>query len=88
MLAYCGEGKNAGTETRCQEKLPIEDILENMQLADFCFPLKSALVYFMDSIYFDIEKDVTDENIGKMYDFMQIISVDIEKFIEIQQRNK
>lgn len=59
-----------------------------MQLADFCFPLKSALVYFMDSIYFDIEKDVTDENIGKMYDFMQIISVDIEKFIEIQQRNK
>ena len=65
----------------------MEDILENMHLADFCFPLKSALVYFMDSIYFDIEKDVTDENIQKMYDFLQIIAADLERFIEIQQRN-
>jgi hypothetical protein len=34
-----------------------------MKLADFCFPLKNALVYFMESIYLDIEKDVSEENI-------------------------
>ena len=59
-----------------------------MKLADFCFPLKSALTYFMDSIYFDIEKDVSDENIQKMFSFLEIISDDLERFIEIQQRLK
>jgi len=54
-----------------------------MQLADFCFPLKSALVYFMDSIYFDIEKDVSEENIQKMINFIVIISNDLERFLEI-----
>ena len=34
-----------------------EDILENLKLADFCFALKNVLMYFMDIIYFDIEKD-------------------------------
>jgi len=30
--------------------------------------LKSSLVYFMDSIYFEIEKDVSDENVAMMWD--------------------
>lgn len=42
----------------------------------------------MDSIYFDIEKDVSEENIAKMYDFLQIVNEDLEKFIEIQMRMK
>lgn len=54
-----------------------------MNLADFCFPLKSALVYFMDSIYFDIEKDISDENVQKMYEFVNLISNDLERFVEI-----
>ena len=70
LIGFTGEGKNSATETRAQEKLPIQDILENLKLADFCYPLKSALVYFMDSIYFDIEKDVSEDNIAKMFDFL------------------
>ena len=88
LLAVSGEGKNAATESRAQEKLPIDDILANMKLADFCYPLKSAIVYFMDSIYFDIEKDVSDENINKMFDFIQEISKDMKNFNEIQMRMK
>ena len=42
----------------------------------------------MDSIYFDVEKDVTDENITKMFIVFKIILDDIEKFLEIQQRVK
>ena len=42
----------------------------------------------MDSIYFDIEKDVSDENINKMFDFIQEISKDFKNFIEIQTRMK
>ena len=88
LLALCGDGKNAMTETKAQEKLGIDDIIENLKLADFCFPLKTALVYFVDSIYFDIEKDVSDENITKMTNIIVIIAGDLEKFIEIQNRNK
>ena len=86
LLGICGEDKNAITETRAQEKLPIDDILENMKLADFCFPLKNALVYFMESIYFDIEKDVSEENIQKMINFIVIISNDLERFNEMQMK--
>lgn len=42
----------------------------------------------MDSIYFEVEKDVTDENIAKMFIVFKIILEDIEKFVEIQQRVK
>lgn len=54
-----------------------------MKLADFCYPLKNAIVYFMDSIYFDIEKDVSDDNINKMFDFITEISKDMANFVEI-----
>ena len=57
-------------------------------MADFCYPYKSALVNFLDSIYFDIEKDVSDENISLMWEAIKIINQDVEKFLEIQQRLK
>jgi hypothetical protein len=37
----------------------------------------------MDSIYFDIEKDVTDDNIVKMFKIIQMIDVDLQKFMEV-----
>jgi hypothetical protein len=61
-------------------------LIENLRMADFCYPLKSSLVYFMDTIYFDIEKEVTDENIAKMNMVIEIIYEDLEKFIRIEQR--
>ena len=61
----------------------LRDILENMKLADFCYPLKSALVYYMDAVYFDIEKDISDENIKRFFNFINIISVDLERFLDI-----
>lgn len=59
-----------------------------MKLADFCFPLKSALTMFMNNIYFEIEKDVSDENISKMFDFLTIVKEDLGRFVEIQMRMK
>ena len=68
--------------------MPIDDIIENMKLADFCFPLKSALVYFCDQIYFDIEKDISDENMSKMTSIIEMIAQDLDRFVEIQNRQK
>lgn len=86
LLGHNGEGKNSLTEGIASEKLEIDDLIENLRMADFCYPLKSSLVYFMDTIYFDIEKEVTDENIAKMNMVIEIIYEDLEKFIRIEQR--
>jgi len=58
-------------------------VITNMKIADFCYPLKNALVYFMDNIYFESEKDVSEENIEKMKEFLSVILIDLEKFVEI-----
>ena len=81
LLGQCGEGKNSVTESIAAEKMSLFDVIENMRMADFCYPFKSALVYFMDSIYFEIEKDVSDENVQMMWDVINIIYDDMEKFI-------
>lgn len=66
LLGKTGYEKNSATEAIASDKLPLYDLIKNMELADFCYPLKCSLIYFMDTIYFDVEKDVSDENISKM----------------------
>jgi hypothetical protein len=39
-------------------------------MADFCYPFKNALVSFMDAVFFDVEKDFSEENISKMWDII------------------
>ena len=86
LLATGGEGHNSTTEALASDRLPIDDLISNLEIADFCYPLKSSLIYFMDSIYFDIEKDITDDNIVKMFKVVQMINDDLEKFFEIEMR--
>jgi hypothetical protein len=86
ILAVSGEGHNSATEAICSDKLPLHDLIKNLEMADFCFPLKSSLIYFMDTIYFDVEKEVSDENISKMQKVVAIISGDLCKFLDLQQR--
>ena len=83
ILGICGAGKNSKTEYIASEKFSMDYVITNLKIADFCYPLKNALVYFMDSIYFDAEKEVSEENIEKMKEFLNIILVDLEKFVEI-----
>jgi len=66
LLGVSGEGKNHTTEAIASDKLPLDDLIKNMEMADFCYPLKSSLVYFMDSIYFDVGKEISDDNISRM----------------------
>jgi len=83
LLAHCGVGKNSKTEAIASEKFSLDEVIQNMELADFCYPFKTGLVYFMDSIYFDVEKDVTDENIEKLKKFISIMCNDLERFLEV-----
>jgi len=83
VLGTCCDGKNAKTEYIVSEKFSMDYVITNLKIADFCYPLKNALVYFMDSIYFDAEKEPSEENVEKMKDFLSIILVDLEKFVEM-----
>jgi len=62
----------------------MDDIIVNLKIADFCYPLKQSLVFFMESIYFDIEKEVSEDNIERIKQFVNVLSNDLEKFVEIE----
>jgi hypothetical protein len=63
--------------------MSLDDCIRNLEIADFCFPYKIALIYFIDNIYFDIEKEVSDDNINKIKKVISIISDDLEAFIAL-----
>ena len=62
----------------------MDDVIVNLRIADFCYPLKQSLVFFMESIFFDIEKEVSEDNIERIKEFVNILSNDLEKFVEIE----
>ena len=61
LISNSGMGKNVQCETRAQALLPIKDLVKGIQLADFCFPLKSAYLLFLHQIYLDIEKEIGED---------------------------
>jgi hypothetical protein len=64
------------------------DVISNLNLADFCYPLKSALMFFLQHIYFDIEKDMNEDFQLYVWEIIEIIIEDLLKFVEVMQRNK
>lgn len=47
ILSISGSGLNAMTELKCQSLLSIKDIKETMIRAQFCYPLKEAMLDFL-----------------------------------------
>jgi len=35
-------------------------ILKNLEIADFCYPFKMAIVYFLHKVYLDQDKYIND----------------------------
>lgn len=66
----------------------MEDLIINMQKADFCYPLKSAILQFLQHIYLDIEKEIGEDFINLVWKLIRLIVIDMEKFVEIMQRQK
>jgi len=88
LIAFSGMGKNASSETRAQAIFPIEDVIINMKIADFCYPLKSAIMLFLEHIYFDVEKDMNEDFIGQVWAIVEYVADDLQKFVEVMQRSK
>ena len=61
MVASAAKGRNAQAETRAQALFPMEDLIFSMQKADFCFPLKSALLVYLEHVYLDVEKEIGED---------------------------
>ncbi len=88
LIAFSGQGKNANCETRAQAIFPVQDVIANLRMADFCYPLKSALMFFLQHIYFDIEKDMNEDFQLSVWEVIEIIIEDLLKFVEVMQRSK
>lgn len=88
LIAFAAQGKNASCETRAQAVFSIQDVITNMQIADFCYPFKSALLFFLQHVYFDIEKEVTEDFTKVVWQVLDIICEDMLKFTEVMQRSK
>lgn len=59
-----------------------------MQIADFCYPLKSALMFFLQNVYFDVEKEITEDFTKQVWQILEIVVEDMLKFTEVMQRSK
>lgn len=59
-----------------------------MQIGDFCYPFKSALMFFLQNVYFDIEKEVTEDFTKVVWQVLEIVADDMLKFTEVMQRSK
>lgn len=86
LISCSGIGKNSSTETRAQALFPVKDVIMNMKLADFCYPFKSALMFFLKNIYFEIEKEISEDFSMNVWQVIQIIIDDLQKFVEVMQR--
>ena len=83
LIAFAAQGKNASCETRAQAVFDIRDVIVNMQISDFCYPFKSALLFFLQNAYFDIEKEVTEDFTKVVWQIVDIVVEDMLKFTEV-----
>ena len=65
--------------------MSLDDLISNLGMAQFCFPLKSSIVSFVNNVYFDIEKDVADEDMAKMHTIITHFNNDFEMFHKLQE---
>ena len=67
---------------------PMEDLIKNMQLAEFCYPLKSAILMFLQNIYLDIEKEIGEDFIKLIWELVEHLIEDLKMFNEVMTRQK
>jgi len=61
VVAFCGEDKNAVTESKAQTAYPIKDLVQVFKKSDRCWPIKNAIVLFFYHIYLDTEKEMKED---------------------------
>ena len=88
LIAHAGMGKNAQCETRAQAMFPMKDLILNMEMADFCYPLKSSILMFLQNIYLDIEKEIGEDFIKLIWELIAHLIDDLKRFNEVMTRQK
>jgi len=72
------------TELKCQSFFSIKDIVENLRIAQFCYPFKEACLDFLLQIYLDTEKDISEDYHSSLWEAVEIMYEDLKKYIEIK----
>ena len=83
LIAMSGRGKNVQCETRAQALFPMKDLIINMETADFCYPLKTSILQFLEEIYLDTEKDIGEDFQNQVWNLITSLEKDLLKFVEV-----
>lgn len=59
-----------------------------MDLADFCYPLKSSILLFLEQIYLDTEKEIGEDFTNFVWSLITRLEKDLLKFVEVMQKQK
>lgn len=65
---------------------PVGELIMNLKLAEFCYPLKAALIYFLHNVYFETEKEMSEDFISQVWLVLELLIEDIREFVKVMQR--
>ena len=68
--------------------MPMKDLIQNMDLSDFCYPLKSSILLFLEQIYLDTEKEIGEDFTNQLWLLIARLEKDLLKFVEVMQKQK
>lgn len=68
--------------------MPMKDLIQNMDLADFCYPLKTSILIFLEQIYLDTEKEIGEDFANAVWGLISRFEKDLLKFVETMQKLK
>ena len=54
-----------------------------MDTADFCYPLKTSLLLFLEQIYLDTEKEIGEDYKNQIWKIVAYLELDLLKFVEV-----
>lgn len=64
----------------------MKDLIQNLETADFCYPLKSSMLLFLREIYLDTEKDIGEDFTNQVWGLIGRFETDLLKFVETMQK--
>ena len=82
VMAVSCEEKNAATESKCQFFIPLKALRDIYVLANKCYYVKYAVMYFLYHVYLDTEKDLCGEDDQYLSDIFVSITEDLETILQ------
>ena len=82
VLAVACEGKNAATESKCQILFPLQILKNIYNLANKCYYVKYAVMYFLYHVYLDTEKETLSKDEQYLSEMFVTVVEDLQVLLD------